>query len=175
METRRRIALAVGLVVVALGATGCLEGPAESTDADRVAAPATTFDGRVVQSVTGSAHLFGGAIERTLTFDIRKYADGTVDGWYHMLARGPGGAHVRVRIDCLHVVGNQAWATGTVVAAEGEGNIGRPYALRVIDHGEGGNDVPDEVGVVRFVEYDCTAEPELSLRPVVIGNIQVRG
>jgi len=130
---------------------------------------------RVIASVTGNSHLPVGANMATRDYNIVLRADGGVAGFYHALARGPGGAHLRVRMDCLHVVGNQAWATGTVVSAVGAANIGRPYSFRFIDNGEGRTAPPDEVGIARFQYYDCTTEPDIPLRQLTVGNIQVRG
>jgi len=128
----------------------------------------------VIQSVSGNAHVMGEPVERTVTFDIRKHADGSVDGWYNAAARGPGGADIKVRVECLHVVGNQAWAGGTIVEAAGAGNVGRPVSMRFIDNGEGANALPDEYGGA-WQDHDCATEPDLSTRQVMIGNIQVRG
>jgi hypothetical protein len=130
---------------------------------------------KVIQSVTGNGHQLGGAVDRTVTFNIHKRADGTVDGWYRSEARPPGGASIRVRIECLHVVGNQAWATGTIVSAGNPDNIGRSYSVRFIDNGEGSGGPPDEIGVARFQNYDCMAEPDIPSRQLVTGNLQVRG
>lgn len=128
----------------------------------------------VIQSVIGNGHLDDGEVERTVTFNILKKADGTVEGWYHALRQGPGGAHIRVRVQCLHVAGNEAWATGRVVAAVNPDNIGRPYSLRFIDNGEGAGAAPDQIGTARFQDYDCLTEPEIPLREITTGNLQVR-
>jgi hypothetical protein len=130
---------------------------------------------RVIQSVTGNGHVVGGAVDRTVTFSIHKRADGTVDGWYHSEARGPGGASIKVRIECLHVVGNQAWAAGTVVSAVSPDNIGRPYSLRFVDNGEGGGASPDEIGGARFEYHDCQDQMEFPLRQLTMGNLRIRG
>jgi hypothetical protein len=144
--------LAVGLAFISVGATG-----------------------NVIQSVSGNGHGLAGPAVRTVTFSIRKSADGTVDGWYHSEARGKGGAKVGVRIECLHVVGNQAWAKGTIVSALNPDNIGRPYSFRFIDNGEGSGAPPDEIGVARFADYDCMTEPDIPLRQLTTGNLQIRG
>jgi hypothetical protein len=129
----------------------------------------------VIQRVCGSGHAINDRRDRTTTFDIRKYGDGTVEGWYHAVGRGKGGANIRVRVECLHVVGNQAWAGGTVVSAVNPDNIGRPYSMRFVDNGEGSRAAPDRIGVGRFQEFDCTTEPDLPLRDLTIGNLQVGG
>ena len=169
--------LAVELALIGLGLTACTEDPLEPQEAAFLADAHGTnwnFDTDVVQSVSGSGHLVGEPVERTVTFDIRKRADGSVHGFYHSLARGPGGAHIRVRIECLHVTGNQAWATGTIVAAIDPDNIGRPYSVRFIDNGEGANAPPDEIGTEQFVDYDCATEPDRPVRQLTIGNLLIR-
>ncbi|MEN8008518.1 MAG: hypothetical protein ABFS42_16030, partial [Candidatus Krumholzibacteriota bacterium] len=115
-----RIFLTVTLALIGLSFLACSEHPLESTPekylAD-VSLSAPLLDKSAGPSVHGNGHLIDGEVERTVTFNIVKRADGEVDGWYHALRRGPGGAHIKVDIDCLHVVGNQAWAGGIVVAA----------------------------------------------------------
>jgi hypothetical protein len=173
-------AMAVGLAFVGLTMASCSEEPLEpQTSAYRADAQPAGDDSEmeIVQSVTGNGHNNEGEIRRiTRTINIFKYEDGTVEGWYHARGRGTtSSAHVRVRIDCLHVAGNQAWASGTVVAAVNPDNIGRPYAVRVVDNGEGSRSAPDEVGSARFIDYDCTTEPDIPLRQLSDGNIKVTG
>jgi hypothetical protein len=175
----RRISLtALAVALIGVGVTACTEAPLEPQTSAFVAdARPLNQDAvlDVIQSVTGSAHRVDGEVHRTVTINIFKYSDGTVEGWYHSRARRPGGAHVRVRVECLHVVGNQAWANGTIVAAVNPDNIGRPYTVRFIDNGEGEGAAPDEFGVARFGDFDCTTEPDLPLRQLEIGNVQIIG
>jgi hypothetical protein len=170
--------LITGIAVTGLFLTACSENPIEPGTGRLVDAIHTanqTAGMNVIQSVTGNGHYVDGPVDRTATFSIRKYADERVDGWYRALGRGPGGANIRVRIECLHVVGNQAWASGTVVAAVNPDNIGRPYSIRFVDNGQGDGAAPDEIGVGRFVGSDCADEPDLSLRQLKMGNLQIRG
>lgn len=169
--------LAVKFVLVGMGLVSCIENPIEPQEAVPLAIDhrnAPQFDKDVIQSVSGSGHLTEGAIYRTVTFNILKRVDGTVEGWYRSLRRGRGGARIRVRVECLHVTGNQAWASGSIVAALDPGNIGRPYSFRFIDNGEGANAPPDEIGVERFEDYDCELEPDIATRQIKIGNLQIR-
>jgi hypothetical protein len=169
--------LAVELALVGLGLTSCAESPLGPKDAAYVA-DARGVDRisstNVFQSVSGNAHVMGEPVERTVTFEIRKHADGSVEGWYNAAARGRGGADIKVRVDCLHVVGNKAWAGGTIVEAVNPANIGRPVSLRFIDNGEGVNAPPDEFGGI-WEYHDCATEPDLPTRQLTIGNLQVRG
>jgi hypothetical protein len=169
--------LVFALVFIGLGLNSCGETPLatqeqtpflDANGIDRVC------DSGIIQSVSGSGHWIDEATARTVTFTIRKYADGSVRGWYQASTHGPGGAQIRVSVDCLHVVGNQAWAGGVIVSAGNPNNIGHPVSLRFIDNGEGVNMPPDEFGGV-WTEYDCATEPELSTRQLTIGNLQVRG
>lgn len=172
------VGLAFGLACVGLNLTACNQAPlAPQTTGYRVdvrgAGPVPDLD--VVQWVNGSAHEVGGSRDLTRTVNICKYSDGTVEGWYHLLVRGPGPAHIRVRIECLNVVGNQAWATGTIVAAAGPENIGRPYSLHFVDNGEGKDAMPDEFGGARYEDLDCMTEPDIPTHPVTGGNLTVGG
>jgi len=177
MKRTMLTALAVALSLIGLGLTSCSETPTEPGEAlhamDPSAADWISYS-NVIQSVSGNAHVMGEPVALTVTFDIRKSADGSVHGWYNASTRGPGGADIKVRVECLHVVGNQAWAGGTIVEAVNPDNIGRPVSMRFIDNGEGANASPDEFGGV-WQEYDCATAPALSTRQITIGNLQVRG
>jgi hypothetical protein len=168
---------AVVLAFVGLVLTSCTQTPLEPQEAAFLAVERggyQTSDAEVSQSVSGNAHLRNDPVGRTVTFEIRKHADGSVTGWYHASARGPGGADVRVCVECLHVIGNQAWAGGTIVSAVNPDNIGRPVSMRFIDNGEGASAPPDEFGGI-WEYHDCATEPGLSTRQLTIGNLQIRG
>lgn len=176
--SKTSLILAVVLALIGMGLTSCTEAPPEPQRAALLAdgVPDNWMLGtNVIQSVSGNGHLVDAQVDRTVTFNIHTHADGTVEGWYHSVARGPGGAHTRVSVECLHVVGNQAWATGTIVAAANPDNVGRPYSVRFVDNGERAGAEADEIGVERFADYDCTTEPDIQLRRLTMGNLQVRG
>jgi hypothetical protein len=155
------------------GLFSCNQTLAPETQAIAVSA-ASDISQRVVQSVCGSAHLIGEGTDRTVTLSILKHADGSVDGWYRALTRGPGGAQVTVRMECLHVQGNRAWAGGTIVEAANPANIGRPVSIRVVDNGEGEHALPDELGGI-WEYHDCGSMPDLDTRGLLIGNISIKG
>lgn len=169
-------ALVVGLAFVCLGVSACVDAPLEPEAAALLAGPSMAMSGNgAVEWVTGNAHYKLPVRDAAVTFNIVKFADGRVTGWYQAVQLGKGGAHIKVRMECLHIVGNQAWATGTVVAAAGPGNIGKPYSFRFVDNGEGLGSAPDEFGAARFEYYDCMTEPDLPMRQLEFGNLQVRG
>jgi len=169
--------LAFGIILTAVSLVACMEEPIQPRTASAtsdVAIPAQATVRPVSHSVTGNGRFVGEGVDRTAAFNIREYADGTVDGWYRALGGGPDGADVRVRIVSLHVAGNQAWASGTVVAAADPANVGRPYTVRFVDDGDGPGAAPDQIGVGGFVGYDCMTEPDLPLRELTVGNLQIR-
>lgn len=170
-QWNRHAAVAVAAVAVALW--GCVDASTAPTTASEGAAVAalSASGSPVVQSVTGNGHL---ADTRTYTFQVHKRADGTVSGWMHVRYRGPGGAHIRVEANCLHVVGNQAWVGGVIVFAADPANVGLPYSFKVVDNGEGANAPPDEIRT-EHVYHDCTSEWGGATRALTIGNLQVRG
>lgn len=184
MRANSTLALCAALVCIVFFAGGCSDTPLESTtatsasgDAEGLATPMYTADmlddAEVIAAVVGNNHTNEGDFRRTATFEMYEFADGTVSGWYHALRRGPGGANIRVDIECLHVVGNEAWAKGSVVSAANPDNVGRPYSFHFIDNGQGANCDPDEIGVGRFVDSNCESEPELEMRQLTIGNLKV--
>lgn len=169
-------AIAVGAALIGLVLTSCTETRLEPQEAATIAGArgaSQIFDPDVIQSVTGNGHLVGDPPERTVRFEIHRFDDGSVEGWYQASTRGPGGAQIRVRMECLHVVGNQAWVGGTIVAAVDPNNIGRPVSMRFIDNGEGANAAPDEIGGI-WADYDCVTEPDHATRQLTIGNLQIR-
>lgn len=170
-------ALSLGGCAVVLCAALALAACQDDPVAPGLAGATPTFsmsDARVVQSVTGNGHVVG---SRTYSVDVRKLADGSVTGWYHVQHRGKGGTRLWVAPDCMRVVGNKAWIGGVVVAAAAPGNVGQPYAFRVVDTGEGAQAEPDSIqtgGIGVFL--DCTSEWHLGPgRALTIGNLQVRG
>jgi len=176
MRVASSLTVSIGLATLA-ALIACSETSDRSPDPSNalLAPTASCADDDVVQSVTGNGHYLGDPRDRTTTFSMRKYGDGTVTGWYKMQAREGGGARLHVSIECLHVVDNQAWATGTVIVAADPGNVGRPYSFRFVDNGEGGNVSPDEIGAARFEYHDCMTEPTIPLRSLEVGNLQIRG
>jgi hypothetical protein len=171
-------------VLVMLTVAAC----AEST----VAPAGATFDqgtafaaaGGIVESATGSAHrirpLPDGQLW-VLTFDAKKFADGSVTGEAHV-DRHDLGVSWSVDVTCLSVVGNTAWIGGIMRNSKGglpvDGAISYFY---VIDNGEGNNAAPDRASAVRLNDRAgediafCTQRPLLLVASdIAHGNVQVR-
>ncbi len=132
--------------------------------------------GRVIQSVTGSAHITSGGQLRTLSFTARRHADGTVSGEWQRFTRNLGSlAHGD--ITCFTIIGNQAWLGGVV---ERTTTVPGGVFWTVVDNGEGANAAPDQLSLQNVglspatVAFFCATTPPRALIPIEAGNIQVR-
>lgn len=85
---------------------------------------------------------------------------------------------VHIDIDCLVVVGNQAWFSGPArrfVLGGVEQPPGLYLAFRVEDNGEGANAPPDQASIAfGSPPMGCSLMPLFPLTPSANGNIQVR-
>lgn len=87
-------------------------------------------------------------------------------------------SNVHLDVDCLVIVGNQAWFSGPArrfVLDGVEQPPGLYLVFRVQDNGEGANAPPDQ-GSPAFSgpPMACTLQPPFPMTPTANGNIQVR-
>ncbi len=105
-------------------------------------------------------------------------ADGSVKGQYHdqFSFGGLEGYGIHVAVDCLNVVGNQAWVSGVITHARFPGDIvGLDVVTRVEDNGRSANDPADRISFSLFpATVDCTAAPDLPLYSVPQGQVRVQ-
>ena len=99
-----------------------------------------------------------------------QYPDGSVAGTLTDRGTGPFGLHGV--IDCLSVVGNQAWVSGVVTV----GPVGLAFSNRVLDSGTSANEVPDQISFVRVgsLAEPCTAHADLELLDAPQGQVTVK-
>ena len=87
-------------------------------------------------------------------------------------------ATVHIEVDCLVIVGNQAWFSGPAKKYVIDGVAQPPglyLAFRVQDNGEGANDPPDAASPgFSGPPMACQLMPAFPLVPNANGNIQVR-
>ncbi len=81
-------------------------------------------------------------------------------------------------VECVSVVGNQAWFAGTVTQSNDPGRVGRIRGFRVVDNGEGKNHPPDQIANsvrLRTISAQdwCDLTPVRALLDIEQGNIQV--
>ena len=110
-----------------------------------------------------------------------KYADGSVSGQYtDRFARGDGFHAV---IDCLSVVGNDAWVSGVITHGSftdpDTGEVfdlaGLPVATRLRDNGTSANEPPDQITFSFLGDpTPCTAQTPSQLFDAPEGQVRVR-
>ncbi len=73
------------------------------------------------------------------------YEDGTASGRY--VDRFTTGNGIVGVVDCVVVVGNEAWVSGWIISGSSEGYdlAGLPFTTSLVDNGTSANDPPDQV------------------------------
>jgi hypothetical protein len=126
-------------------------------------------------SVGGHDLDIAGQTDANFSLVAIEHADGSVSGqWSDQFGQGDGGVHVEV--NCLLVVGNQAWISGIITSgsAGGVDFTGLPAITRVADLGKSANDPPDAISFTFIgVAAPCTAQPNLPLLPMTDGQVTV--
>ena len=160
---------AIGLLV--LGCDSSTTSPTEGT-------PSFSSGNTVVHQVTASgsdADFFGPGVDASFSLVGLLRADGSASGlWTDQFGHGNGGFHAA--LDCVHVIGNQAWVSGTITSGNTQGFdlTGLPVIARVVDNGRSANDPPDQI-TFSFVgdPTPCTAAPLFDLLDKTRGQVTV--
>jgi len=106
-----------------------------------------------------------------------KRADGSVSGeWHDQFTPIPefGGLGIHVAVDCLNIVGNQAWVSGVITQSRFAPLVGLGAIAMVVDNGGSANDAADQISF-SFIDLgvDCNAAPALPLFSVPQGQVVV--
>ena len=169
------------LPAVALLAVACTDSTAPLTSRSQptlggIMASSTNGNGVINRvSVGGSDQDATANTDANFSLIAIQYSDGSVKGeWTDQFGQGQGGVHVDV--NCLSVVGNQAWVSGIIQSGNGPAAafVGLPAVTRVADLGKSANDPPDLISFT-FVglAVPCTAQPNLPLLPMTGGQVTV--
>ena len=165
------------LAAIGLFAFGCAESPTatNSEAADLTATPEFARRGPLVSQVSvgspDACEAFGAptGCDANLSLTASEMADGSVSGqWEDTFA---GGTPIHVTIDCLNVVGNEAWVSGVVTGPVGGGT---PVFMRVADNGTSKNDAPDQLSFLSIGNVSCQTAPDLQLFDLTNGQVIVR-
>lgn len=126
-------------------------------------------------SATGSGHFDLNGELRAFTFSAITHDDGTVTGQAQLNALAID-FYEHIRIDCLQVVGNTAYISGTITRSARADFVGGTAVFSVQDNGEGA-DAQDQISLIHsFAESapgQCRVEHRLADRPIEQGNVQV--
>jgi hypothetical protein len=106
-----------------------------------------------------------------------EHADGTVTGQWQdtFFGRGTPAASFHMSIDCLLVVGNEAWVSGVIThAPDFPGAVGLPAITRVRDNGTSANDPADQISFTWIgLPFTCNDAPDLPLFDLITGQAKV--
>lgn len=103
--------------------------------------------------------------------------DGSSSGQYTDRFANGDGFHAVV--DCLYVVGNQAWISGVITHGRwGEDDLaGMPVSTTVVDNGTNANSTPDQIAYSWIGEGfapSCTEQTEWELFDTPQGQVKVQ-
>jgi hypothetical protein len=169
--------LSVTLAALTLVALGC-DSSAPTTPPSSAGDGPLFASGGVVHRATVGGHdadPFGNT-DANFSLVAIEHGDGRITGqWTDQFGQGEGGIHVAV--NCLHVVGNQAWVSGIVTHGNFQGVdfTGQPVGTRVADFGTSHNDPPDAISFSFIGDpTPCTAAPPYPLLPMTDGQVRVQ-
>jgi hypothetical protein len=151
--------------VVALAA-GLLLALSPAASADSVTHQVSVGSADIAPPPGTDANFSLSAIERD---------DGTVSGQWQdtVFGRGTAAVGLHVEVDCLVVVGNDAWVSGIITRPSSL--AGLPAITRVRDNGTSADDPADQVSFT-FIGIDatCTDQPDLPLNDLINGQVTVQ-
>jgi hypothetical protein len=126
-------------------------------------------------SATGSGHFTLAGELRTFTFNAVTHTDATVTGEAQLDARATRFSE-HLRIDCLQVIGNTAYMSGTITRSSMEDFVGGTGVFSVQDNGEG-TDNKDQISLLHSLTEpapgQCEREHLLPDHQIEEGNVQV--
>ncbi len=127
---------------------------------------------------TGVGTTVEGGEKSTFVFNAIRHKNGTVNGHLVYHFRG-GNISIKMDIDCLTIVGNNAIMSGVVTQVNGDSVpgfifVGQRGEFQVEDNGEGGDDPPDLISdLFLFPGANCGLTTGAPYLPID-GNIQVQ-
>jgi len=134
---------------------------------------------RMTASASGSGNFrWPGGTYRTFTFAANTFADGTTNGNWQVGLSSGGNYHGTV--ECLVVVGDEAWFAGPTTDATEIDELGIIRGFRALDLGKG--NPPDRISLAWDVSESfetsagwCAYRPEFAeLMDIENGNVMVR-
>lgn len=122
------------------------------------------------------ADIFPPGTDANFSLIATQSADGTVRGQWH--DQFGGGQFLHVEVNCLVVVGNEAWLSGTIKVASNDlaEFVGTTAFTRVRDNGTSANDPPDQISFTFFgnpPDLDCEDMLNLPLSDLNNGEVKV--
>jgi len=138
--------------------------------------PAAFADGVIHKvSVGGADILAPPGSDANFSLSAVQYADGTVTGQWEdtVFGRSVPAVALHVEIDCLVVVGNDAWLSGVITRPDSL--AGLTAITRVRDNGTSANDPADQISFTFInIGATCTDQPNLPLVDLINGQVTIQ-
>jgi hypothetical protein len=162
------------LVVFAVGCSEQQTAVAPDDPVSPLSAPAAVVH-RVTVGGSDLCQAFGlpPGCDANFSMVASELADGRVKGQWQdtWFGRGVAAVPIHVTIDCIKVVGNEAWVSGVVTGGVFNGV---PVITRVVDNGTSQNDPPDQISFIFEDTFGgCEATPDLPLFDIDTGQVKV--
>lgn len=130
-------------------------------------------------SATGGGHFRIDGALRTFAFSAIYHKDGSASGEGVVNNRADG-TKIHFEVESVYIPqtpGNVAVVGARVSTSSNPTLVGQPVVFRVQDNGEGANDPADQVSLLELPgrPINATEWLNLTIQPIEIGNIQVRG
>jgi hypothetical protein len=138
--------------------------------------PAASADSVIHKVSVGSADILPPpGSDANFSLSAIERADGSVTGQWQdtFFGRGTPALALHVEVDCLVVVGNEAWVSGVITRPSFF--AGLPAVTRVSDNGTSANDPADQVSFTSIdIGVTCTDQPDLPLFDLINGQVTVQ-
>ena len=154
----------LSLVALGLFAVGCAQDTTAPASDHQGVGPQFASGGIVHRVSVGGSDFVGPGVDANFSLLAIEHANGRVHGnWSDQFGHGNGGLHIK--IDCLHVVGNEAWLSGI---GSGGGFENQRFATRVRDN-------PDQISFSVPIDaaFDCHTAPPFPLFDKPNGQVKV--
>jgi hypothetical protein len=160
--------ISIGLAAFGLFALGC-----DKPSATQPRIAGSSLEGGVVHRVSvGSHDIVPPGTDANFSLIALAKGDGTMTGeWTDQFGHGNGGVHVDV--DCVEVLGNEAWISGVITHSQQFEGL---FALtRVQDNGTSEHEPPDQISFTFILAnpVSCHLRPALPLFPLTGGEVKV--
>lgn len=143
-------------IVATFVAFGCAESATAPTpDSDPIQAAVGRVEHRVTVGGPDACAGFGltPGCDANFSLVAVQGANGVEGQWHDQFA---GGVGVHADVQCLYVVGNEAWVGGVITQSRIAAFVGLPVATRVADNGRSANDPPDQISFSVIGADICT-------------------
>jgi hypothetical protein len=128
-------------------------------------------------AASGAGHFQDSGGLRTFAFNAKTMPNGSIQGQAELFNRGQD-TRDHIAIDCMQVVGDTAYISGTFTDSSNPALIGDTGVFSVRDNGEGSNAPADQMSLVYYAPpstfFNCNYYHYTPDHTLDGGNVQIR-